>query len=434
MPTHGKKKKLGLGQALFLPDNQPMKDSTSQRPSFFNDHQYQSHIAGTSDIRQTLQTQQPNLEEANDNAAQGMTTFMNEKQAQPRSFAMHNTNEQQHQQGPATRKDPLRQSILQKATQDVVNCRDSVQLTNSQQQQNENMSEYHDVRRSLSAESEKDSLFGSVEEGHSRAEDNKNNNNNFNFDFAPPLTHPLLSSTHADQLFQTSNRRVSFSDPLTIASAKDLDVPGSMTHNTTSKHQLDGMASPSLPAFEPRTPTNRLAPASTRSPTAQPPAKPSAPVQPAVLPVPRKRPVSQLDSTDPVLTNTSTPASPSVAKRLKIEEMQQRKARLEEELKAKRERKAAIKKANDEEALERQTQQRLWAEEDAKRREEDAKRRAAEEEEARKAEEAFLAEMEALERENEMEDEDLESEIEKGERQRVEWEELMRERGYSEHV
>jgi hypothetical protein len=43
-----------------------------------------------------------------------------------------------------------------------------------------------------------------------------------------------------------------------------------------------------------------------------------------------------------------------------------------------------------------------------------------------------MAEMEALERENEMEDEDLESEIEKGERQRTEWEELMRARGCSE--
>ena len=444
MPAHGKKK-LGLGQALFLPEGQPTKDSTSQRPSFPGD-QYQSHIAGTS------QTHHPNMEKANDTAAQNMATAMNEKQAQVRSNAMHHPNEQQRQQGSATRKDPLGQSMFQKANQDIVNRRDSVQLANDQQQQKRDTPEHRDMNMSPSVESEKDSLFGSVKEGDSRAENDKNASDSARFDLAPPMTHPLLSSKHADSLFQTPKPRVSFSDPLTIGSAKDLDVTSSMTHGAASKHQANDLASPSSPAFDPRTSTNKPSLASSRSPSAQPPTKPSDPLQPAVRPVPRKRPVSQLGSTSPVPTNPSTPTSPSSAKRLKSEEMQQRKAHLEAELKAKRERKAAVKKANDEEALNRQEQQRLWAEEDAKRREEDARRKAveeeakrreaeeearrreAEEEEARKAEEAFLAEMEALERENEMEDEDLEGEIEKGERQRMEWEELMRARGYSEDV
>lgn len=366
-----------------------------------------------------------------------MTALTDEKKAQVCADAIRNTNEQQRQQDSATRKDHL---VQQNAKQEIVSRRDSAQLANNQHQENTDIPEHHDVN--ISPESEKDSLYWSANDTLSRAEDERNtNNNNINFDLAPPLMHPLLSSKHADTLFQTPKPRVSFSDPLTIGSAANLGVTSSSNHSAANKHQTDDLASPPLPAFDPRAPTNRPALASSKSPTAQPPTKPSNPVKPAVHPVSRKRPVSQLDPSALVPANSCPTTSPSTAKRLKSEEMQQRKARLEAELKAKRERKAAIKKSNDEEALNRQKQQQLWAEEDAKRREEEArrreaeeeaKRRAAEEEEARKAEEAFMAEMEALERENEMEDVDLESEIEKGERQRVEWKELMRARGCSE--
>jgi hypothetical protein len=438
MPAHEKKKKMGLGQALLLPDNQPARDSTSNRNSSTNDHQRPPHIVGTSDPRQASQRQQPVVPEVKPTALQRMTALTNEKKVQVRGDDMRNVNEQQRQQTSATKKGTPGQSIFQKSDQDVASRRDSVQLANNQQQQNTDMPEPHNAHISPSAESEKDSVYEFAHETISRAENEQITSDSASFDLAPPLTHPLLSSKHADNLFQTPKPRVSFSDPLTIGSAQDLSTSGSITNGAASKHQVDDLASTSLPSFDPRTPTNRPALASSKSPTAQPPTKPSDPVKPAIHPVPRKRPVSQSDPTAPVPTNASTTTSPSTAKRLKSEEMQQRKARLEAELKAKRERKAAIKKANDEEELNRQQQQRLWAEEDARRREEEArrreaeeeaKRRAAEKEEARKAEEAFMAEMEALERENEMEDEDLESEIEKGARQRLEWEELMRARG-----
>lgn len=430
---------MGLGQALRLPDNQSASDPTSKHTSPVNDHQHQPHVVGMLDRKPTSQTQQPNLQGSQGSAVQRLAALTNEKKSQVRGDAMRNLGEQQ-QQISATRKD---HPVQQNAKQDIVGRRDSVQLANNQQQQNADVLQNHHVSMSPSVESEKGGLFEAANEATARAENEKNASNNINLDLAPPLAHPLLSSKHADNLFQTPKTRVSFSEPLTIGSVKGLSTSGSITHDAASKRSIDDLASPSLPAVESRTPTptDRPALTSSKSPTAQPPTKPSGPVKPAVHPVPRKRPVSQLDSTAPVPANPSTTTSPSTAKRLKSEEMQQRKARLEAELKAKRERKATIKKANDEEALNRQKQQRLWAEEDAKRREEEARRRAAEEEakrrteeeeEARKAEEAFMAEMEALERENEMEDEDLESEIEKGERQRTEWEELMRARGCSE--
>jgi hypothetical protein len=434
MPSHEKKKKMGLGQALLLPDNQPAIDSTPKRT---NDHQHRPQIVGTSNPRQAQQAQQPNLRQDQPTALQRMTALTNEKKAQARGDTMRNVNEQQHQQTSAANKSPLGQSIFQKSNQDILDRRDSVQLANDQQQQDTDMPEPHSVHVSPSVESEKDSVYEFAHETMPKAE-NERNTDSASFDLAPPLTHPLLSSKHAENLFQTPKPRVSFSDPLTIGPAQGLSASDSIANGAASKHQVDDLASPSLPAFDPRTQTSKPPLASSKSPTAQPPTKPSDPVKPAVHPVPRKRPASQTDPTTPVPANPSSTTSPSTAKRLKSEEMQQRKARLEAELKAKRERKAAIKKANDEEELNRQQQQRLWAEEDARRREEEArrreaeeeaKRRAAEEDEARKAEEAFLAEMEALERENEMEDEDLESEIEKGARQRMEWEELMRARG-----
>lgn len=429
---------MGLGQALLLPDNQPARESASKQTSPINDHQRQPHVIESLDPRQTSQTQQPKLREVQGSFLQRMTALTNEKKAQMRGDPMHKMSEQQRQQASARRTD---HSLQQIAKQDPAGRRDSVQVDDHQQQQNSGMLQNHKVSMSPSVESGEENLVGSANEATSRAENEMNASNNIQSDLAPPLTHPLLSSEHAEILFQTPKPRVSFSNPLTVNSAKDLSTLGSMAHNSASRHQTDDLATPSLPAFGLRAPMDRPAVTSSDSPTAQSSTESSDPFKPFDPPVPRKRPVSQLDPTAPGPANPSTSTSPSTAKRLKSEEMLQRKARLEAELKAKRERKAAIKKANDEEELNRQKQQRLWAEEDAKRREEEArrreaeeeaKRRAAEEEEARKAEQAFLAEMEALERENEMEDEDLESEIEKGERQRMEWEKLMRARGCSE--
>ncbi|GAB7333908.1 hypothetical protein MBLNU13_g06021t3 [Cladosporium sp. NU13] len=428
-PAHEQKKKMGLGQALLLPDSQPARDSTSKHTSPVNDHQHQPHTVGTTVRRPTSQTQLPSIRGIQDTALQRMTALANEKKAQVRSDAVRNMSEQQRQQASAARNGHL---VQQNGKQDIIGRRDSVQLNNTQQQQKADMLQNDDVNMSLSVEREKDSLFESAREITIIAGNEKNASTNFNFDLAPPLTHPLLSSKHADNLFPTPKPQVSFTEPLIFSSAKDLSTSGSMAYDAASKHQIDDLATPSLPAFGSRSPTDRPAVTLSKSPTAQPQTKPSHPVKPTVHPVPRKRPVPQLDLTAPVPADPFTETSPSSAKRLKSEEMQQRKARLEAELKAKRERKAAIKKANDEEELNRQKQQRLWAEEDAKRREEEARRREAEEEEARKAEEVFMAEMEALERENELEDEDLESEIEKGERQRMEWEELMKARGCSE--
>jgi hypothetical protein len=373
---------MGLGQALLLPDNQPARDPEARRNSSNNHRQQQAQIVQTSESRLSSQIQQ---------------------------------------------------STPQKVQEDAVQTRPRHDM---------NIAEAYVTNNSPSVESEKDSLFDTASEGTSRVESNKKtNNNNVNLDLAPPLNHPLLSSKHADNVFHTPKPRVSFSDPLTIGSAKDLDMASSATRGAIDRHQVDDLVSPSLPAFESQSQKSRSALTTSKPPTLHPPMKPSDPALPAPRPPPHKRPVSQLDSTAPAPATPSPTLSPAPAKRLKSEEMQQRKAQLEAELKAKRERKAAVKKANDEEALNRQKQQQLWAEEDAKRREEEARRkaaeeeaqrRAAEEEEARQAEEVFMAEMAALERENEMEDEDLESEIEKGERQRMEWEDLMRARGFSE--
>jgi len=370
---------MGLGQALLLPDNQPTRDPEAQRKSSNNFRQQQAQIV------QTSESQLSSL---------------------------------------------IQKSTPQKAQEDAVQTRPRHDM---------NIAEAYFMNNSPSVESEKDSLFDTASEGTSRVESDRKTNNNVNLDLAPPLNHPLLSSKHADNVLHTPKPRVSFSDPLTIGSAKDLDMTSSATRDAIDRHQLDDLASPSLPAFESQDQKSRSALTTSKSRTIQPPTKPSDPVLPAPRPLPRKRPVSQLDSTAPAPATPSPTLSPAPAKRLRSEEMQQRKAQLEAELKAKRERKAAIKKANDEEALNRQKQQQLWAEEDAKRREEEARRKAAEEEaqrraveeeEARQAEEVFMAEMAALERENEMEDEDLESEIEKGERQRMEWEDLMRARGF----
>ena len=426
---------MGLGQALVIPETQSTRNSASQSKNSTNVPQQQPQIVGTPNSQRLSQTQQPTPQETQDDAVFITPTPLNEKKAQVRNDVMRDMDGQQHQQAPAMSKGPT-QTMRQEARRGIDGGRASVESANDEQQQNIETREAYCANMSPSAESEKDSLFESTDEATLRAENYKTNN--VAFDHAPPLAHPLLSSKHADNVFQTPKPRVSFSDPLTIGSAKDLGTSDGTIHGASSKLEVDDLASPSLPVFESRSPRSRPALSSSNSPTAKSPTKASDHVKPAVQPPPRKRPVSQLEPAAAVPTTPSITEPPSTAKRFRSEEMQQRKAQLEADLKAKRERKAAIKKANDEEASNRQKQQRLWAEEDARRRaeeekrREEARRREMEEEEARKAEEAFLAEMAALERENQMEDEDLESEIEKGERQRREWEDLMRARGCSE--
>jgi colicin import membrane protein len=90
-----------------------------------------------------------------------------------------------------------------------------------------------------------------------------------------------------------------------------------------------------------------------------------------------------------------------------MEELAQKKALLQAEVQAKRDRRVAEQKKLEDGKRQHEAQQKLWAEREAKRREEEQKIKDAEEEEERMAEEAMAAEMEALERENEAEDEEM---------------------------
>jgi hypothetical protein len=287
-------------------------------------------------------------------------------------------------------------------------------------------------------ESDRDSLFGSADEAFSKPDSDrkasdKTTNNNADFEHTPTVKRSSLVSKRDDAAspFQTAEHHVTFSNPLITSPAKDLQGIDNSFADTDNGFQFDDAPAPSLPAFESQTPTDRATAGTNASPTAQPPINPLDPTKPSLHPPLSKRPASHLDSDTPTrarLSKTASP-SPSPAKRVRSEEIQQRKARLEAELKAKRERKAAIqKKALDEENYRRE-QQWLWAEADAKRlAEEEEQRRAAEEEEARRADELLIAEMEALERENEMEDEEFERAVKESEKQRMEWEEVVRAR------
>jgi hypothetical protein len=305
-------------------------------------------------------------------------------------------------------------------------------------------------------DSERDSLFGSADEampktGSDKKANDKTSNNNADLEHTPSMMRSSLftkcddaaspfkaaSPSKVASPSQAASPRVTFSEPLVTGSTKDPEGTGNSFADDDSGFQFDDVAAPLLPAFESHTPATMPAMGTINSTTVHPPTKTldlikrDAIERQRHLP-PHKRPASHLDSNTPTRSSLSATASPSPypAKRLRNEEIQQRKARLEAELKAKRERKAAIQKKALDEENNRREQQRLWAEEDAKRRaeEEEQRRAAEEEEEARKADELLIAEMEALERENEMEDEEFERAVEESEKQRMEWEELVRAR------
>lgn len=496
-PAPEVKKKMGLGQALILPGSQPARDSGSQRSSSGDHQQQQHHVNGTPDAMPLSWTPPPTSQEVRETATCLMAALTDEEKTRLRNEAMRSMNEQQRQQATAMNKDPLLQHMMQKVRQDIM----SRGISAGQHQQNTQFANVNGTNMSSSVESEKDRLFGSPDKTKVKVEfDDEKPSDSANFDLAPPLEHPIFSSKHVDttSVFQTPKNRVTFSDPLTIGSAKEL---GSTMH---AGKQVDDLAPPPSPLFEPQTSASKSSQASSTSPTPQPanpiksalhlppckrpisqlnptnavpsspppakrpisqlnptnaaPASASTSASPtpakrpisqlnptnavpasastSTSPTPAKRPISQLDPADSAPASTSASMSPSPAKRLRNDEMLQRKARLEAEIRAKREHKAAIKKANEEQAAHRQRQEQLWVEEDAKRRaeeeEEERRRIAEEEEEARKADEAFAAEMEALERENDMEGDDVDREIEEGERQRAKWEERMRARGFSE--
>jgi hypothetical protein len=299
-------------------------------------------------------------------------------------------------------------------------------------------------------ESDRDSLFGSADEAMPKTDSeqkarDKMTNNNADLENTPTTKRSSLVPKRDDAAspFQTAEHRVSFSNPLITGPTKDLQGTDSSFADLDNGFQFDDVATPSSSAFKSQISTDRATVGTSASPTVQQPINPLDPIKSSHRPPSHKRPASHLDLDTPTRASLSKTASssPSPAKRLRSDEIQQRKARLEAELKAKRERKAAIQKKALDEENHRREQQRLWAEEDAKRRaEEEEQRRAAEEEEeerrkaaeeeeeARKADELLIAEMEALERENEMEDEEFERAVEESEKQRAEWEEVVRAR------
>jgi hypothetical protein len=287
-------------------------------------------------------------------------------------------------------------------------------------------------------ESDRDSLFESADEAMPKTDsdkkaNDKTANNDGDFEHIPTTkrSSPVPKRDDAASPLQTAGHHVSFSNPLITGPTKDLQGTDSSFADLDNGFQFDDVATPSSSAFESQTPTDRATVGTSASPTVQPPNQRHDSTKSSLYPPPHKRPASHFDSGTPTRASLSKTASPSLspAKRVRSEEIQQRKARLEAELKAKRERKAAIQKKALDEENNRREQQRLWAEADAKRlAEEEEQRRAAEEEEARRADELLIAEMEALERENEMEDEEFERAVKESEKQRMEWEEVVRAR------
>lgn len=227
---------------------------------------------------------------------------------------------------------------------------------------------------------------------------------------------------------QMKTSRVSFSDPLeTFATPGKPASPASRIRappNNESK--VDDLAAPSLPNLPPRTVKSKPIPVplpSVESPlkqlsTANPASpKPSTkrnitdanvsilskqPEQPSALSrtLPTKRTISEATANDPTTPTSSAPTSPSLSlsKRPRLEELTQKKARLQAELQAKRDRRVAEQKKLEDGKRQHEVQQRLLAEREARLRAE---------EEERREEEALAAEMEALERENLAEDEEM---------------------------
>jgi hypothetical protein len=253
----------------------------------------------------------------------------------------------------------------------------------------------------------------------------------------PPPTQKRAPTTPASQM---KKARVSFADPLEM-----LNSSGQPMQKPSEEHKFDDLAAPSLPNMAPRTVKSRpiprplpsmgspitqlgaSSPASQKSlnkrtisdvnegsPMRQSKAPPSTPPLPSATPAAAQPPsparimtnAGSASPTSPASSPTSPPA-PTSAKRPRLEELAQKKARLQAEVQAKRDRRVAEQKKLEDGKRQHEAQQKLWAEREAKRREEEQKIKDAEEEEERMAEEAMAAEMEALERENEAEDEEM---------------------------
>lgn len=199
--------------------------------------------------------------------------------------------------------------------------------------------------------------------------------------------------------------------------------------NPSDEHKVDDLASPFLANSPPRTVKSKPIPMPL--PPVESPLKRTQAASPASQKPPTKRTIadanlgsflkhsekpSTVSQTPPtkrtisgaVADGSSSPSSSTPpAKRPRLEELAQKKARLQAEVQAKRDRRVAEQKKLEEGKRQHEAQQRLCAEREAKRLEEEQKLKAEEEEEERREEEALAAEMEALERENEAEDEEM---------------------------
>lgn len=264
---------------------------------------------------------------------------------------------------------------------------------------------------------EKRSILDTTRLPSSESATTRKSNHYAPFENASP-TPPRLNHNDRPHSSQHSRPRVSFSDPLTVDAAGNRGAAGNLVASSLDEYYVDDLVLPSLPAITSQHATTRPEPRTSRRSPCIPPKH--------VEPPSNKRPASQSNMSASADIFASVPPS---AKRPRSEEMREKKLRLERALQEKRERKAAMQKKLDDEIMERERQQKLWAEEDAKKREDEERRRAEREEEARQAEEAaFEAEMDALERENEMEDQDLVRMAEQGEVESRKWKEALRAR------
>ena len=243
-----------------------------------------------------------------------------------------------------------------------------------------------------------------------------------------PAPNPMPAPTTPASQMKTS--RVSFADPLEgLTSSWKLGpaAGGSNITKPSDEHKVDDLASPFLSNRPLR--TMRSKPIPMPLPPLKSPLKQSEAANLASQRPPTKRTTTDASAgssrkqpekigavsqtippkrsiTEAIADGSSSPSSSTPAKRPRLEEMTQKKARLQAEIQAKRDRRAAEEKKLEEGKRQHEAQQRLLLEREAIRREEEEKIKAAEEEE-RREEEALAAEMEALERENEAEDEEM---------------------------
>ena len=251
-----------------------------------------------------------------------------------------------------------------------------------------------------------------------------------------PPSNPTRAPTTSTS--QVKTPRVSFTDPLEMLTnaGRSANTAGSTMVNPSNEHKVDDLASPFLANRPPRPLKSKPIPmppppaesplkksGATSSATQNPPAKrtigaanldsllkQSEKPSPVSQTPPTKRPTSSAVA-DGSFSSSSQSSPTPPTKRPRVEELVQKKARLQAEVQAKRDRRVAEQKKLDEGKRQHEAQLRLWAEREARRLEEEEeerrRRKAEEEEEERREEEALAAEMEALERENEAEDEEM---------------------------